>query len=107
MSGEADRMRRLNRYLVEAINETLSFGEVVLHFLELTTPLKREEIAHKPELFASELKKIFGDSSSIILEAIIRNLYIRLNIEYEERKEYTFQEYIREAARLISCQKSN
>ena len=75
----------------------MEFGETVLYFLELTGPVKRNEIADKPEVFAAELESLLGDGARIILERIVENLYSSLNIEYEETAKKRFPESVREA----------
>ena len=75
----------------------MEFGEAVLRFLELTGPVKRDEIADKPEVFESELKSLLGDEARIILERIVKNLYSTLNLEYEETARKSFPESVRDA----------
>ena len=96
---EADKMLRLNRLLVKAICESLNFGEVILHFIELNSSIKRDEIVYNPEAFAKEMEKIFGDSSSIMLETIVKKLYASLGMKIKEGKRQSFREYIMEAVK--------
>ena len=98
---KADKMGRLNRLLVNAICEGLEFGEVILHFIELNSSLKRDEIAYNPQAFAREMERIFGDASSIMLETIVRKLYASLGMKIKEGKRQSFRESIMEAAKNI------
>jgi len=100
-SREREKMSRLNMLLINAICESLNFGEVILHFIELNASLNRDEIVYKPEAFARELEKIFGDSSSMILETIVRKLYASLGMKIREGKKLSFRECIMEAAKNI------
>jgi len=77
----------------------MEFGETVLRFLELTGPVKRDEIADKPEVFSAELESLLGDGARIILERVVENLYSPLNIEYEETAKKRFPESVRDALR--------
>jgi len=88
---------RFSKLLVESIVESITFGEVVLHFIELNSLVKREEIAEKPELLAREFEDLFGDSAKIIEERIIRKLYLKIGIKYDDKEGYTFPEYIKKA----------
>lgn len=97
VSSDEDEKRRFNEFLVEAICESMDFGEVVLHFLELRSDVRRDEIAEKPEVFAGELEGLLGDSAKIIEERIVKKLYSILNIEYEETVKGSFPELIRKA----------
>ncbi|MCD6538920.1 hypothetical protein J7L18_10010 [Candidatus Bathyarchaeota archaeon] len=96
-SDEAEERRKFNRILIESICSSMEFGEAVLHFLELTGPVKRDEIADKPEVFAAELESLLGDGAKIILERIVKNLYSTLNLEYKETAKKRFSESVREA----------
>jgi len=72
---------------------------VIIRFLELNTPLNRDEIADKPELFARELEGLLGDGAKIIEETIIRSLYEKMGRKYIVRKGYSFSDYVRDAWR--------
>jgi len=75
----------------------MDFGEVVLHFIELNSTVRRGKIAEKPEVFAAELEGIFGGSSTAIEEHIIKNLYSAIGIEYRTVKGYKIQDCIKHA----------
>jgi len=99
-SVREEKMRRLNRLLLKAIHESLDFGEVIIRFIELNSSIRKDEIVYNPGAFAREMKKIFGVSSAIMLEAIVKRLYTNLGIKIENKKR-SFQEYIIEAAKSI------
>jgi len=94
-SNEAKR--RFNDLLVESFIESADFGEVIIRFLELNTPLKRSEIADKPELFAEELESLLGDGAKVIEERMIRNLYAKIGSKFTEIDGYTFPDYVKDA----------
>ena len=94
-SNEAKR--RFNDLLVESFIESADFGEVIIRFLELNTPLKRSEIAEKPELFAEELEGLFGDGAKVIEERMIRNLYAKIGSKFTKIDGYTFPDYVKDA----------
>ena len=89
--------RRFNDLLVESFIESADFGEVIIRFLELNTPLKRSEIADKPELFAEELESLLGDGAKVIEERMIRNLYAKIGSKFTEIDGYTFPDYVKDA----------
>ena len=70
--GAEEIKRRFNRILLESLLENLDFGEVIIHFLELNTSVKRNEIAEKPELFAEHFEDLMGDTAKIILEKTVK-----------------------------------
>ena len=73
---------------------------MIIRFLELNTPLRRSEIADKPELFAKELESLLGDGAKMIEERIIRTLYEKMGKKYIPRKEHSFSDYVRAAQRI-------
>jgi len=89
--------RRFNDLLVESFIESADFGEVIIRFLELNTPLKRSKIADKPELFAEELESLLGDGAKVIEERMIRNLYAKIGSKFTEIDGYTFPDYVKDA----------
>ena len=99
-SVKEEKMHRLNRLLLKAIHESLDFGEVIIRFIELNSSIRKDEIVYNPGVFAKEMEKIFGVSSAIMLEAIVKRLYTNLGIKIENKKR-SFQEYIIEAAKNI------
>ena len=90
-------IRRLNTSFVDSFLEVVIFGEVVLHFLELTSHFSRDEIVEKPEEFESLLEILLGDSEKIIVDKVINNLYEKLGIEYSKVKEYKLADYLAKA----------
>ena len=86
----------------EAVDETLKqiFKEdgvkVIYDFLENNAHLKREEIADRPEIFCDSLKKLMLSASHVIEQSILKNVYSRLGLKFEEKPDYDFLDYIRE-----------
>jgi len=105
LSSSNEAKRRFNDLLVGAFLECVEFGEVIIRFIELNTPLNRDEIADKPELFAKELERLLGDGARIIEEKIISNLYEKIGRKYVAVKGYSFPDYVRDAQRIFlsSC----
>ena len=99
---DKSKIERFNTILVESILESIDFGEVVLRFLELFTPVRRDEIAEKPEVFASELENLFGESAGIIEKRIVKNLYAKLGIKFQETAGRNFSDYIKGAMEKCS-----
>lgn len=91
------KIRRLNTSFVNSFLEVVMFGEIVLHFLELTSHFNRDEIIQKPEEFESLLESLLGDSEKIIADKIIKNLYEKLGMEYSKVKGYKLADYLTKA----------
>ncbi len=84
-------------YLMDSIEEILSFSKVVLNFLELNTRFKRNEILDCPDVFSCELEDLFGQSARGIEDLIIERVYDKADIKYVKNREKNFEEYIKEA----------
>ena len=99
--------RRFNRLLVESFLESIDFGEVILFFIELNSPIQRNNIAENPELFTRELKSIQGDNTPIIEERIIKNLCTKLKIQYETIANLKFPQQIRTHQKIYHKRKNS
>jgi len=101
-----EKVRDLDKLLEEAIDEGLNVlgksGKQMLFFhLEKSHSLKKHEIAQKPEAFAVAIKEIFGAGSPVLEKLIIKSVYSKLGLEYKEKKEYTFTDYLRDVTVAI------
>ena len=91
-----------NEFFVEVVDETLKqiFKEdgakVIYEFLENQSCLKLEEISDKPEVFSAGLERLMVSASRVIEQIILKNLYFRLGLKFEEKKGYGFPDYIKE-----------
>jgi len=86
--------------LLDAIDETLSLvlsertKEAIYAHIEKHFDLRREEIPRKPDLLAICLEKIFGQAAPIVEKMILKKLYSKLGIDFEERKDWSFKDCI-------------
>ena len=97
---------------MEAVDEGLkSLGESSRHMiffhLENSYSLKRHEIPKKPEAFAEGLEKIFGVGASVIEKIIIKTLYSKLGLNYENHKDYTFIDHLKNFKNIKEDRKNN
>jgi hypothetical protein len=87
---------------VEAINDGLkvlgeSGKQMIFFYLENNYSVKRDEITKKPETFATGLEKIFHAGALVIEKLIVESLYSKLGLTYEEKKNYAFGDYVKQA----------
>lgn len=93
-----DRRRdEFKDYLIESIEEVLSFSKVILNFLELNTDFTRESILENPEVFSNELKDFFGDSANGIENLVIERLYSKIDKKFRADRAKCFKDYICDA----------
>jgi len=92
----------LGHLLLGAIDEELKrvFREegatVVYGFIENNCHLKREKIMEKPEVFSAGLQRLLASAAPVMEKAILRNLYGKLALEFEEKAGYRLSDYIKE-----------
>lgn len=84
-------------YLIESIEEVLSFSEVVLNFLERNTAFKKDKILDDPMVFSRELEDLFGASASGIEKLIIEKLYDKIKRKFVMERGKEFDKYITDA----------
>lgn len=102
-SKESER-GEFDRLLLEAVDEGLmSLGEsvrqVIYYHLEKNNSLRRDAIPGKLEDFSSGLERIFGAGGKVIQKIIVNLLYSRLGLEFVEKADYKFADYVNEAKR--------
>ena len=102
MVKQLHAIETLEDLLLKTIDETMKqiFKEagttVIYNFLETNNGLKREEIAEKPEVFSAGLERLMVSGAQLIEKTILKNLYRRVEVEFEEKEGYTFSDYIEE-----------
>ncbi|MEM1539202.1 MAG: hypothetical protein QXW82_06025 [Candidatus Bathyarchaeia archaeon] len=97
--------------LMEAVEEGLlmlgeSGRDLIYYNLQHSYGLRKENIPNNPEIFASCLRKIFGEGAEVIESSILRALYRRLGLEYVEKKNYTFANYVKDAKNSVKRRKN-
>ena len=97
-----EKWKDWNSFFAEAVDETLKqiFKEdgakVIYEFLENHSRLKLEEVADKPEVFSASLERLMVSAARVIEQMILKNLYRRLGLKFEEKTAYEFSDYIKE-----------
>jgi hypothetical protein len=92
----------LNNLLLDAVDETLRHifkeegAKVILDFLENKCNLRRKEIGEKPEYFSAGLERFLGSAAPVMEKMILKNLYSKLELKFEEKESYKFSDYVKE-----------
>ncbi|MGC9345249.1 MAG: hypothetical protein ACP5ER_00445 [Candidatus Bathyarchaeales archaeon] len=89
----------LRKILLEAVEEGLSsLGDspkkAIFFHLETSFKIKKDNIPANLTEFAKALEKIFGPGASYLEKLIIKRLYEKLGLEFEEIENWDFLEYI-------------
>jgi len=89
------------KLLLEAVDEALSsLGDSAKYTiycrLERVFKIRRRDIPHKIEEFSDAIEKIFGSGAKVLEVLIMKRLYEKVGgvIEYPERDNLTFTEYV-------------
>ncbi len=77
--------------LGESVKQTLYFH------LERMSPVQKKSIADNPQAFISNLEGIFGAGAKVIEKNIVEQLFSELGLELEEKVDYSFVDYVKEA----------
>lgn len=87
------------KFFLEAVDEALavlgSGKDTVFFHLQRTYSLVKEEIPRKPEDFAKALENMFG--AKVLETLIVKSLYSKLGLKYEEKSARSFIDYIKSA----------
>jgi len=93
---------RLDDLLLSAVDEAVkqvfkeAGAKVIYDCLENRYHLRLEEIAGKPEDFSAGLERLLSSAAPVIEKLILKNLYSKLHLTYEEKEGYEFPDYLRE-----------
>jgi len=99
----------LDDLLLSVVDETMKqvFREagtkVIYSYMENKCHLKLEEVAEKPQVFSAGLKRLLNSAGPVIEKMILKNLYRKLELEFVEKKDYEFPDYIKELRKKCGC----
>jgi hypothetical protein len=90
-----------DKILLEAVDEALavlgSGKDTVFFHLQRTYSLVKEEIPRRPEDFAKALENMFGAGAKVLETLIVKCLYSKLGLKYDEKSARSFMDYIKSA----------
>jgi hypothetical protein len=100
-----EKEKEFEKLFIEAVDEGLeTLGEsgkhMIFFHLDKSYSVKRNEISKKPEAFARGLEKIFGAGASVLERLIVKSLYSKLGLDYEDVESLPFVDsvnHVREA----------
>jgi len=98
-----DNFRKI---LLEAVEEGLSSlgdspKEAIFFHLEDSFKIRRGNIPTNLTEFAKALEKIFGPGASYLEKLIVKCLYEKLELEFEEIESWDFLEYVNNVKKLL------
>jgi hypothetical protein len=101
-----EKAKNFDEIFIEAVDEGLkvlgeSGKQMIFFYLEKGFSVKKHEIPEKPEAFAQGLEKIFKAGALVIEKLIVENLYSKLGLEYENKQNFSFEEYVKKAKETI------
>ena len=96
-----ERGKDFEKLFIEAVDDGLdvlgeSGRQMIFFHLENSYSIKRHEIPKKPEAFATGLEKIFGAGASVLEKLIVKSLYSKLGLKYEDKEGRPFADYVKD-----------
>jgi len=105
-------MKKLDfeKRLLEAVDHALlTIGETpreaIYYHLEKGFKLRRENIPEDADEFSQALNNIFGPGAEVIERLIVKNLFGRLNLNFEEKTRFKFVDYVSLAQEIAKREK--
>jgi len=81
------------------------FGEhatsIIYDYMEKRLSLRKEEIPLKIKEFREGLRKFLSTGAYVVEKAVLEKLYRNYGLEFEEKENYDFEDYIQELKRKI------
>jgi len=106
---ESKEKKELGILLPRIADETLESvfkedaAKIICAHIDHNCHLKLEEIAAKPEVFSSGLRRLLGSGARVIEILILKNLYRTVGLKFVEKKGYEFSDYIKELRKRCGC----
>jgi hypothetical protein len=102
--------QKFEKILLTAVEEGLSSlgdspKQAILFHLETSFKIGKDNIPANLTEFAKALEKIFGPRASYLEKLIVRRLYTKLGLEFEEAEDWNFFEHINNVKKLFPPKK--
>lgn len=99
----------LRKILSEAVEEGLSSlgdspKQAIFFHLETSFEIRKDNIPTNLTEFAKALEKIFGPGAFYLEKLIVKRLYEKLGLKFEEEETWNFLEYVDNAKKHLSLQ---
>jgi len=100
----------LRKILLEAVDEGLSSlgdspKQAIFFHLENTFKIKKEKIPANLREFEKALERIFGPGAPYLEKLIVKRLYEKLGLEFEEIESWNFLEYVNNLKECLSIRR--
>ena len=97
----------LRKILLEAVDEGLSSlgdspKQAIFFHLENTFKIKKAKIPANLREFEKALERIFGPGAPYLEKLIVKRLYEKLGLEFEEIESWNFLEYVNNLKECLS-----
>jgi len=94
-----DEKMDFDKTLLEAVDHALlTLGEsprkAIYYHLNKRFRLQREEIPEDTDKFSQALNTILGSGAEVIEKLIVKNLYRKLNLNFEDKAGFEIDDYI-------------
>jgi hypothetical protein len=102
-------VRSLDDLLFDAVDETLRYifrdegANFILDYLENKCRLNRRRIAEKLEDFSAGLDRLLSSARPVVEKLILKNLYSKLELRFEEKEGYRLSDYLKELREKFGC----
>jgi len=94
-----DEKMDFDKTLLEAVDcALLALGEsprkAIYYHLNKSFKLQKEDIPEDTDKFSDALNTIFGPGAEVIEKLIVKNLYNKLNLNFDEKANFEIDDYI-------------
>ncbi|MEM3587844.1 MAG: hypothetical protein QXO71_11050 [Candidatus Jordarchaeaceae archaeon] len=98
LGGEKNMEELILQTIDGVLRKVLGDGSanIIIIYAKKSDPAKWEKDPEKVKVFVDALRSLIGISSRIIEHLILKTLYSKLNLNFEEKKGYDFWDYIKE-----------
>ena len=110
LESTATRKNEIAEFLVKTLDSGLKeiFGEyaasIIYDYMERNFSLRKDEIPTRIEEFRKGLRKFLSTGAYVVEKAVLKKLYRSYGLEFEEKENYDFEDYLEELKRKLKSE---
>ncbi len=95
--------KNVNQTVTETLNEifTPTATRIIFNHLEMHHQIKPDNVAQNIDTFKEGLEKFLSTGALAVEGVIVKRLYSQFKIKYENRKDWTFTDYLKDLKQQV------
>ena len=109
-SGSVEDSQKASQRFDSAVLEAVDYGlaalgetvrQAIYSYIEMKYQVKRQEVPEKLDVFRKASGGLFGAGAKVVEKLIVRKLYSKLGLSFEEHENWTLVEYVDDVKKRV------